>query len=805
MISLKEFRHKDKSLADMLPYAAMVENGVVLCKDGSLLAGWRYSGRDTASSTPEELAAISARVSVALKDIGTGWALYVNATRKRAQSYPQAERSVFPDAVTQMIEAERRNQFVNHGGFATEHTLIVSYRPDNKSDKLTKVAYARNATTLQHNELEKNLTYFTTTLAELDDALSTVLHMERLADRIEYTEDGTSITYSELLSLLKECVTTNPAKVILPDCPMYLDALISSADLIGGINPKVGGQHLGILSLDGLPVQSWPTMLAKLDQLPLSFRFSTRFILLDQTDAISEIDKYRKTWNQLKFRFMDAMFNNPNARMNRDAAIMSEDAEQAATDVQGGIVGSGFYTATIILNDSDAENIEEGLRILRRTLQPIGFGCRVETVNALEAWFGSHPGNTFANVRRPLINTLNLADFLPLSSIWAGRDENPCPFYPPESPPLMFCTTDGYTPFRLNLHVGDLGHTLIFGPTSTGKSTLLGTLAAQFRRYPRAAIYAFDKGMSMYPLCKGADGTHYEIAGDNSSLAFCPLEHIDTDADKSWAADWLASCCTMQGLEVMPEHRSAIHDALSLLQEKPASLRSLTDFVHTVQNTAIKDAMKHYTISGAMGRLLDAKQDNLGFNSFTVFEIEELMNLGDKNLIPVLLYIFRQIEKSMNGQPTLLILDEAWIMLGHPVFREKIREWLKVLRKANCAVVIATQSLSDAKGSGILDVLAESCPTKIFLPNVTAQQDTQRNLYLGLGLNSKQIEIVASATPKREYYVTSPEGNRLISLALGKTALAFVGASDKESIARIKKLESEHGTNWPSEWMKERM
>jgi type IV secretion system protein VirB4 len=244
---------------------------------------------------------------------------------------------------------------------------------------------------------------------------------------------------------------------------------------------------------------------------------------------------------------------------------------------------------------------------------------------------------------------------------------------------------------------------------------------------------------------------------------------------------------------------------LSLLQEKPASLRSLTDFVHTVQNTAIKDAMKHYTISGAMGRLLDAKQDNLGFNSFTVFEIEELMNLGDKNLIPVLLYIFRQIEKSMNGQPTLLILDEAWIMLGHPVFREKIREWLKVLRKANCAVVIATQSLSDAKGSGILDVLAESCPTKIFLPNVTAQQDTQRNLYLGLGLNSKQIEIVASATPKREYYVTSPEGNRLISLALGKTALAFVGASDKESIARIKKLESEHGTNWPSEWMKERM
>ncbi|MEZ6855110.1 TraG/VirB4 family ATPase, partial [Halodesulfovibrio aestuarii] len=710
----------------------------------------------------------------------------------------------FPDGVTKAIEAERRNIFENHGGFATKNILTISYRPEATAEKLKKLAYSRNEATQQHNALEKSIIHFKTTIAEVEDALSTVLFLKRLTDTAVESEDGVTSVFSELLTFLKECITTDNSPVALADTPMYLDALLSGADLVGGIAPKIGDNHLGILSLDSLPAKSWPAMLASLDHLPISFRFSTRFILLDQMDALEEITKYRKTWNQLKIKFWDAMFNNPQARVNRDAMIMTEDAEQAATDVQGGIVGSGFYTATIILNDTDPENIEEGLRLLRRTLQPLGFGCRIETVNALEAWFGSHPGNTYANVRRPLINTLNLADFLPLSSIWAGQDTNPCPFYPPESPPLMYCTTDGYTPFRFNLHSGDIGHSLIFGPTGSGKSTLLGITAAQFRRYPDATVYAFDKGMSMYPLCSATGGTHYEIGGDGSTLAFCPLSRIDSDNERSWAEDWLATCCIMQGLAIQPVHRSAIHDAVILLQSKPESLRSLSDFYHAVQDAEVKEAIKHYTIKGAMGRLLDAQTDSLGLSNFTVFEIEELMNLGDKNLIPVLLYVFHQIEKSFNGQPSLLILDEAWIMLGHPVFREKIREWLKVLRKSNCAVVLATQSLSDATSSGILDVLAESCPTKILLPNVTARQDTQRDLYISMGLNSKQLEIVALATPKREYYVMSPEGNRLISLALGRIALAFVGASDKDSITRIRELEATHGEHWPEKWLKER-
>ena len=153
------------------------------------------------------------------------------------------------------------------------------------------------------------------------------------------------------------------------------------------------------------------------------------------------------------------------------------------------------------------------------------------------------------------------------------------------------------------------------------------------------------------------------------------------------------------------------------------------------------------------------------------------------------------------GQPAAIILDEAWIMLGHPVFRNKIQEWLKVMRKANCLVLMATQSLSDAANSGILDNILEATATKLFLPNLYARDEDTSALYRRMGLNNRQIEILATAVPKRQYYTVSESGRRLYDLALGQFALAFVGASDKESVAAIRQLEAKHCDQWIDEWL----
>ncbi|MDR2990732.1 MAG: hypothetical protein LBU72_02135 [Burkholderiaceae bacterium] len=149
-----------------------------------------------------------------------------------------------------------------------------------------------------------------------------------------------------------------------------------------------------------------------------------------------------------------------------------------------------------------------------------------------------------------------------------------------------------------------------------------------------------------------------------------------------------------------------------------------------------------YTLRGAGGKLLDAETDALREDRFQAFELEHLMQKGEQQLLPTLLYLFRRLEQRLNDQPTLLLLDETWRMLDHPVFRQKIVEWLKVLRKRNAAVVFSTQSLADLNRAGIADVVFESCPTKILLANAEAVTDNVRPLYERMGLNDRQIQIL---------------------------------------------------------------
>jgi type IV secretion system protein VirB4 len=803
MLKLMDYRAKAKGLPDLLPYALLAVPGVVVNKDCSFLAAWEIRGQDTDSSTPDERAYVSAQVGNAVKLLGTGWMLHVDAIRSSHRAYPGPGKGHFPDPITKLIDEERRVYFEGESGrcFGTNAVLTVTWKPDYQASRMAGKTQAGEIST--DSGLEKFLLQFQNSLELLEDALSSVLHLNRLTERTAYYTDGEDYTQSDLLSHIQHCLSGELHPMRVPETPMYLDALLGSQSLVGGISPRLGEKHLAILSLDGLPQESWPAMLAELDSLPLEYRFSSRFICLDQYDATKEIHNYRKGWRQQVYRFLDQFFNNPNARANRDALLMAEDAETALTEVQGGYVGAGYLTSCIVLMHENQESLKDWSRELRRTIQALGFGCRIESVNALEAWLGTHPGNGYANIRRPLVNTLNLADLLPLASVWTGLPYNPCPFYPPDSRPLAVLMTDKNTPFWFNIHVGDLGHTLIFGPTGAGKGTLLALLAAQFRCYENARIFAFDKGMSLFPLCLGADGVHYTIGGPD--LAFAPLQRIDSPEERAWAEEWIASLMELQKTTVMPSHRNAIHTAMQSLGANPEHLRSLTAFYHVVQDREVKEAIQHYTAQGAMGRLLDADTDALSLSPFMVFELEELMNLGDKNLIPVLTYLFHRIEKALDGSPTILLLDEAWIMLGHPVFRAKIREWLKVMRKANCAVILATQSLSEAKSSGILDVLSESCPTKIFLPNIAARQEVQKELYTGMGLNETQLSIIASSVPKRDYYLVSTQGRRRVQLALGPQTLAFVGASDKESIARIRELAGVHGPHgWQQFWLEER-
>lgn len=582
--------------------------------------------------------------------------------------------------------------------------------------------------------------------------------------------------------------------------------MIGGQEMFGGVVPKVGRNFVQVVAVEGFPLESTPGVLTALGELACEYRWSSRFIFMDQHEAVAHLDKFRKKWRQKVRGFFDQVFNTNSGNIDQDALSMVGDAEAAIAEVNSGLVAVGYYTGVVVLMDEDRTRLEQSARQVEKAINRLGFAARIETINTLDAFLGSLPGHGVENVRRPLINTMNLADLLPTSTIWTGLASAPCPMYPPLSPALMHCVTHGATPFRLNLHVRDLGHTFMFGPTGAGKSTHLGIIAAQLRRYTDMSIFAFDKGMSMYPLAagiragtKGKSGLHFTVAADDDQLAFCPLQFLETKGDRAWAMEWIDTILALNGVETTPAQRNAISNAIFSMHDSGA--HTLSEFSVTIQDEAIREAIQQYTVDGTMGHLLDAETDGLSLSDFTVFEIEELMNLGEKFALPVLLYLFRRIERALHGQPAVIILDEAWLMLGHPAFRAKIREWLKVLRKANCLVLMATQSLSDAANSGILDVIVESTATKIFLPNVYARDEDTAALYRRMGLNARQIEILATAIPKRQYYYVSENGRRLYDLALGPLALAFVGASDKESVAAIKNLEAKFGDAWVHEWL----
>ncbi|MGH6649462.1 helicase HerA-like domain-containing protein, partial [Aquabacterium sp.] len=461
-------------------------------------------------------------------------------------------------------------------------------------------------------------------------------------------------------------------------------------------------------------------------------------------------------------------------------------------------VAFGYVTATVVVSDVDVDAVEEQRKAVERVVQGKGFIAVAETLNAVEGWLASIPGHAYANVRQALVSTLNLAHLMPFSAVWSGPERNEH-F---DALPLIVTRTEGATPFRLVTHVGDVGHTMVVGPTGAGKSVLLALIALQFRRYRHSRIFAFDMGRSLRATILGLGGEHIDL-GSDGSMAFQPLARIDQAGHRSWAAEWIEGCLIHEGLSVGPGEKDAIWSALNNLAAAPVEQRTLTGLSVLLQSNSLRQALQPYVLGGAQGRLLDADHDRLGSADVQCFEMEELMHSKAATLA-VLRYLFTHLEARFDGAPTLLLLDEAWLFLDDAVFAARIRQWLKTLRKKNVSVVFSTQSLADVRDSVIAPAIIESCPSRLLLPNPQALEPGIRSIYQGMGLNARQIELIAQAQPKRDYYYQSRLGNRLFDLDLGPIALAFAGASTPEQQRSIDAVLAQSGEEgFLSTWLRQ--
>jgi type IV secretion system protein VirB4 len=797
MLFLAEHRSRAARLPDYLPWAAMVAPGIVLNKDGSFQRTARFRGPDLDSATQAELIATSSRLNSALKRLGTGWAIYVEAQRRPSPGYPDAD--CFADPLSMLIDEERRDMFDGDGNIAEPNLTSAYYLtlqwlpPADDTSRARSWFYEGGAEGIA--AAADHLSDFERDTGRVLDLIGGVM------PEAEWLGDTDTLTY------LHSTVSTHDQRIALPAVPMHLDALLADQSLIGGLAPELGGKHLRSLTVTGFPAVTVPGMLDELNRLGFAYRWTTRAICLDKVAAQRMLVRIRRLWfakrKSLAAIIKEVMTNEASVLMDTDATNKSAEADQALQDLGADLAGFAYVTTTITVLGDTPRDADLRLAAIEKIVRGRDFACIAEGLNGIEAWLGSLPGNAYANVRQPPVSTLNLAHMMPVSAVWAGPDRD-AHF---AAPPLFHARTEGSTPFRFSLHVGDVGHCLVVGPTGAGKSVLLALIALQFRRYEGAQIFAFDHGGSIRAATLGIGGEWHDLGGglsdDAPAIALQPLARIDQADERAWAGDWLAAILAREGFAITPEVKEHLWTALGSLADAPVEQRTLSGLAVLIQASGLKRALAPYTLAGPYGRLLDGDHEGFGTSDAQAFETEGL--IGTAAAPAVLAYLFHRIGRRLDGRPTLILIDEGWLALDDPMFGRQLREWLKTLRKKNASVVFATQSLADIEGSAIAPAIIESCPTRIFLANERALEPQISGIYRRFGLNDRQIEIIASATPKRDYYCQSALGNRLFDLGLGPLALAFTAASSRSDMAAITTLYAEHKTGgFAAAWARHR-
>ena len=817
----REDRTYAEGLADVLQWAFLVEgpdDAVVLNKDGALLTAWRYAGPDLETASAAEVHALVRQVNDALLPFTDGWMWHLDAVRRAAEPYPASAFPVVgpgaPDvSVPAWIDAERRATFAAAGAdgqFVSEYTLSLTYLPPPEAQARAARAFVagrapgRAAAEVCRETLER----YQKQASVVEQRLGRTLRLARL-------------DAAGLVAHIYACVSARHQPVHPPPVGAYLNTVLATHGFAPGFVPRVGDQHVHVVAVEGYPDREGGARLDVLNGLAIPYRWSSRFIPISQRGADKLIRRHQQNWFR-KRKSLGAFAREVTSDKersgyeqqredelfgNQDATTMLRDLNAALALNASGTVRYGFCTQVVVVADEDPAVSAAYAAEVERVLHERGFTTRVETVNAPDAFFGSLPGHGYQNLRRPLLHSENMGDLWPLTSVWPGLATNPSQYFPRGSPALMHVATEGSTPHRFNLHVGDVGHALMVGDTGKGKSTFLGLLWAQWQRYPGARTTIFDYDYSHWALAKACGARHYDLcSGRPDAVTLAPLADVDDPHERTWVLDWLEMLLELQGARVTPAQRVLLDRALVLLGEQPRAHRRLTELAMQVQDRDIRTALHPYLSGGAYGQLFDAAVEGIGDEDLQVFELKHLLALGDRVVAPAFHYLMHRDTRHLDGRPHLLISEEMHALLraGYPGLLEKE---ILTRRKRNGALVLVFHVPGQIMqlGPAIQMILTGSCDTRIFLPNAEAESEVNAPAYRELGLTDREVELVARATPKRDYYVRSSLGGRVVQLALGPVAQSFIGTPpglDPDAVRReIAAYEAQHGSAWPRAWL----
>jgi len=777
---LQQLRNPTEGLGDLLGWAFMIDEGIILMKDGSFLSGVELNPPDLEASSTAEVNSVTNTVHDMLMLLGEGYGMEVNVHRSYSTQYPMDEIHHFPTDSLSAMEEERQKHFrESNSHYEMRRTLLLTYTPSR--ELWSKWERPLINGTQNEFDYKQILSEYKRTLTEAYGLLKSRYDVSPLCSS----------------SLLTEChsTLTGKAEPVHYLSNGYLSRCLASDDFETGFYPKNSGQHIFVITISSLGSETRAAACDFFNRMEGQWRWHMRFVGISRHVAERRIKRLQTSWFHQRRGLRKLIAPNEDGFEDQDAMAMQQETATALAESGSGRIRFGYFTNALILRDSVMKRGITRSQIMMQALRDQGFTCAMETINATDALIGTLPGHGHANLRRPLLSSRNIAHLFPVSAPWKGAKTCPSPQFPTNSPALACAQTSGGIPFRINLHQRDVGHTLVIGATGSGKSVLVGWLALNFLRYANSRVHIFDIGHSHQIPCLAADGTHY-LFGETSTNALQPLRHIDQKSDRLWALNWLEIICDLAGDLPDAEGRLALAETLALLGQSPPEHRTISAY-HLLLPERLKTIIAPYIEDGPYGQLFDGDTAAALSKRMQVYELGNVLDLGDSVMVPLLLSLFQDIERTLDGTPTLIVIEEAWAALLRSQFSERIKSWLLTLRKRNAAVVLVAHSPAQITTLPNAALITESCPTKIILPNSEACTEEGIAMYRALDLSLRAIDVIASATPKLEYFYKTPETGRLFQLNLGRIARTLLmplpGKNTQTSHACIRKAIREHG------------
>ena len=784
------------SLASILPWGIMAAEGVVLIKGGALCCTYEFIAPDIGSSSMGKISAISRAFNNSIVQLGEGWTVQFELQRRLSNEYPGSE---FKSLTGFLIDKQRELNFAyQKAHYENHYFLTFTYKLPSESGMKGKRLFMQKKDQKNENESElikDEIRKFDMTVEKVASIVRVYMHVERLDS-------------NALATYLHSTVSLDWHKLKVPeDYAIFLDKILTSEDLHNSMPLKLGDNYIPIIAVHSFPGTTIPAMFDILNRADCELRWSTRFSCYGQREALKYIEETEKNfWGKRKSigqLMMETTMHITSPRENQAALAQAADASDAKIEVTSGDYGLGEYSSNIMVWGNTLKAARDDAQFILGLVSSCGFTAKEETVNCLSAWESMMPGNIYANQRQVPCSTGNMSHVIPVSSIWSGIKENKfldqicgC------SKPLLICGTDYNIPFFLNLNVDDVGHTWISGTTGAGKSTLLSAIEAAWTKYPNSKVCVFDKGRSARNLTISMGGNYYEPGNDD--ISFQPLLDLDTPLGIKAARQFIELCLVEQKVEVTPAMKNAIYTTIENMASLEPSRRTMTSFQQycDYQNPVthvndIIEGISPYFVGGSHADLFDSDADGhmkVDIGWWTCFEMGPLMNMAEDAVAPTLFYLFGELEKHFDGNPFIVILDEAWVFFKNPIFAQKILEWLKTLRKKNVFVIFATQEIEDALKSPIASTLASQCPTKIFLADDEAETRLKKEAYKTFGLDDAEISALSRMQRKKDYFYKSALGTRQFQLDLDKLQLALLTIPDKQHYI-LDKIEKQFGRN----------